>query len=99
MPRDFGFDFSNRDYSWDDVLDSLEVASTDHETKMNRSRTKKFLGNKAIVTTLESLADTIPDQDGLSVLRGGLKLVFSVGSSPIRHEYAINVLPATAKAH
>jgi hypothetical protein len=78
MSRDSGLDFSSRDYSWDDVLDSLQIASKEYEIKTKESRMKRVLRNKAIVITLGSLADTIPDQDGLSVLRGGLKLVFSV---------------------
>lgn len=78
--RGLGLDFGSRDYSWDDVLESLQTTSKEYEVKTEQNKIKRVLKNKAMVSTLQSLTDMIPDQNGLSILRGGLRLVFSVGS-------------------
>lgn len=46
--------------------------------KRKRKLPVRIYKNRAVVTTLESLSDMIPDQNGLSVLRGGLKTIFKV---------------------
>jgi len=52
-------------------------ASQDDQTKQSSSL-RSLPRNRAIVTTLDSLAAMIPEENGLSVLRGGLSLVFKV---------------------
>jgi hypothetical protein len=66
------------DCSWDDVLESMQVARDDYDAKMSKATIKNIHKNKAIMTTLNLLTDMIPDRDGLSVLRGGLRLIFNV---------------------
>ncbi|KAK0625447.1 hypothetical protein B0T17DRAFT_655176 [Bombardia bombarda] len=56
----------------------MQTARDEYDTKKQKSKIKHVQGNKAMVTTLLTLADMIPDQDGLSVLRGALKLVFQL---------------------
>lgn len=75
---DPGLVVSHGNCSWDDVLDSMESARTEHSTKSDKNKLRAVPRNRAIVTTLHSLCEMIPEQDGLSVLRGGLKLVFGV---------------------
>ncbi len=69
-----------QDCSWDQVLDSMESAKKECEVRAQGSKLRVLPRNRAIVQTLYSLADTIPDQNGLSVVRGGLKTIFEVRS-------------------
>lgn len=75
------------DCSWSDVLAAMEEATEFDRT--TRKGPKRIYKNKALLITLESLSDTIPDQYGLSVLRGGLKTVFKVGQSALPVFYAL----------
>lgn len=70
--------FRPEDCSWSDVLAAMEEARTEFDRTTSKGP-KRIYKNKALLTTLESVSDTIPDQYGLSVLRGGLKTVFKVG--------------------
>lgn len=65
--------------SWDDVLESMLVAKNHHDGKGETSKMRSALRNRTIIVTLQSLTNMIPDQYGLSVMRGGLKYVFDVG--------------------
>ncbi|KAI1329097.1 hypothetical protein F5Y16DRAFT_133499 [Xylariaceae sp. FL0255] len=65
-----------QDCSWDQVLEAMENAKNEHESRNKGLRS--LPRNRAIVRTLHSLADTIPDQNGLSVVRGGLKTIFEL---------------------
>jgi hypothetical protein len=64
--------------SWTEVLDSMQVARQEYDDKAGKSKFRDVHANKSILKTLEALTEMIPDQDGLSVLKGGLKAVFSV---------------------
>lgn len=66
--------------SWSDVLQSMSIAKEDYSQKRGRVKAEGLHANKTTVATLEMLTDMIPDQDGLSVLRGGLRTVFKVSS-------------------
>ena len=70
--------FRHRGFSWDDVLESIQIARDEHDEGEGRGKFRNAYKNKALITTLHSLTDMIPDQDGLSVMRGGLKLIFKV---------------------
>ncbi|KAK7744278.1 hypothetical protein SLS62_010305 [Diatrype stigma] len=64
---------------WNDVLESIQDAKEEYHTRSEKNRPQNMYNvhkNKAIIMTLHSLTDMIPDQDGLSVMRGGLKLIF-----------------------
>jgi hypothetical protein len=64
--------------SWDEVLNSIEAAREDYEKKTGKSRLRAIPRSQVVVTTLHGLTEMIPEQDGLSILRGGLKLIFGV---------------------
>lgn len=76
---------SYEDCCWEDVLESMEQARKDFDNRMKKGAPKVYK-NRAIVTTLESLTDLIPDKDGLNFLRGGLKLIFKVSIAALRSE-------------
>ncbi|KAK7963481.1 hypothetical protein PG996_008828 [Apiospora saccharicola] len=69
---------SSQRCSWEDVLASMEQAVTQDETKIRRNRARALLRNRPVIVTLQSLTNMIPDQDGLSVMRGGLKYIFDM---------------------
>lgn len=69
--------FRYEDCSWDEVVSTMEAARAESD-KRKRKLPVRIYKNRALVTTLESLSDMIPDQNGLSVLRGGLKTIFKV---------------------
>ncbi|KAK8034170.1 hypothetical protein PG993_009165 [Apiospora rasikravindrae] len=64
--------------SWEDVLASMEQAVAEDETKTRHNRARALLRNRPLIVTLQSLTNMIPDQDGLSVMRGGLKYIFDM---------------------
>jgi hypothetical protein len=64
--------------SWDEVLDSIYVAKSEYEGKTSSQILRAIPRNSVLVGALRSLADMIPDQDGLSVMRGGMKYIFEV---------------------
>lgn len=73
-------DFRYEDCSWDEVVSAMAEARAESD-KRKRKLPVRIYKNRAVVTTLESLSDMIPDQNGLSVLRGGLKTIFKVGQA------------------
>ncbi|KAK7935964.1 hypothetical protein PG985_001459 [Apiospora marii] len=64
--------------SWEDVLASMEQAVTEDESKAQHNRARALVRNRPVIITLQSLTNMIPDQDGLSVMRGGLKYIFDM---------------------
>jgi hypothetical protein len=64
--------------TWQDVVESMESATRAHTSKENSNILRSVPRNHALVTTLLGLTEMIPEQYGLSVLRGGLSLVFKV---------------------
>jgi hypothetical protein len=64
--------------SWDEVLTSIDQAIDAYNEKGKKSKFRKVGRNSAIVSTLESLAQVVPEGKGLSVLRGGLSMIFKV---------------------
>ncbi len=74
----------NRHSGWQDVVDAIEATKAQDHAKADKS----FLGMRARVrklgpeiAVLDSLTAMIPDQNGLSVLRGGLTTLFKVSGS------------------
>jgi len=64
---------------WQDVLDAMEAALAQDQAKADKSAFRARVRKSAPdVAVLESLAEIIPDQDGLSVLRCGLATLFKV---------------------
>jgi len=66
---------------WQDVVDAIETAKAQDQARGDKS----LLGLRGRlrhlapeISILDSLTGMIPDQDGLSVLRGGLTTLFKV---------------------
>jgi len=72
--------------SWDDVLSSIEATRDEYERKTGKNRLRAMPRSQVIVTTLHGLTEMIPEQDGLSILRGGLKLIFGVCEFTYKHQ-------------
>ncbi|KAI0386148.1 hypothetical protein F5Y04DRAFT_116479 [Hypomontagnella monticulosa] len=70
--------FKHQGFSWDDVLQSIHEATNEYNTRLGGNGIKNVHNNRILIKTLHSLTDMIPDQDGLSVMRGGLKLIFKL---------------------
>lgn len=70
--------FKHKGNLWDDVLESIHDAKEQYHPKSEKNKLQNVYRNKALIMTLHSLTDMIPDQNGLSVMRGGLKLIFKV---------------------
>ncbi|KAK0624115.1 hypothetical protein B0T14DRAFT_565417 [Immersiella caudata] len=79
----------HRTNSWDEVLDSIEAARDEYERKMGKSRLRAIPRNQVVVTTLQGLTEMIPEQDGLSILRGGLKHIFGLLHKRIENQEQI----------
>ncbi len=76
---------------WQDVLDAMEAARAHDQAKADKSAFRARLRKSAPdIAVLESLAEIIPDQDGLSVLRCGLATLFKV-SQPSTPFYLVSV--------
>ncbi|KAK2841625.1 hypothetical protein FQN49_006068, partial [Arthroderma sp. PD_2] len=69
---------SHGEDSWMAVLVSMEAATDAYRVKGDAHQLRAMQRNKALAMTLLSLTDMIPDQVGLSVLRGGLKTIFKL---------------------
>ncbi len=70
---------ASRSNCWQDVVNAIEAAKTQDSAKAEKSSMRarlRKLGPE--ISMLESLATMIPDQNGLSVLRGALVTMFKV---------------------
>jgi len=64
---------------WQDVVDAIETAKARDQAKADKSFIRAGLRKSgAQLGVLESLTNMIPDQDGLSILRGGMMTVLKV---------------------
>ena len=68
-------------YTWTDVFSLMQNASSEYREKSESSKLRAAQRDKAIAVTLLSLTDMIPEQDGLSILRGGMSTIFKVTPS------------------
>ncbi|KAI0162323.1 hypothetical protein GGR57DRAFT_318863 [Xylariaceae sp. FL1272] len=77
--------FNICDCSWDDVLAQLELAKSSCVADCGKGYRKadRFLAKAASYT--EKWLDLLPDEYGLSVVRGGLALVFSMATTKIEN--------------
>lgn len=62
----------------------MEEATQSYNIKVENNRIRAMQRNRAVAATLHCLAEMIPEQNGLGVLRGGLKGIFTVRQSPRR---------------
>ncbi|KAJ2991737.1 hypothetical protein NUW58_g2410 [Xylaria curta] len=77
------------EFSWEDVLMQLEIAKASclvNDKKASR-KADRFLAKAASYT--EKWIDLIPDEYGLSVVRGGLGLVFSTAAQKVENREKI----------
>jgi hypothetical protein len=71
--------FDLKGCTWDDLLYQIEAAIGSDDQKSKNSRLRRTGRNaSADVQMLNSLLSIIPDEKGLSLLRGGLSIVFQV---------------------
>ncbi|KAK4139550.1 uncharacterized protein C8A04DRAFT_32938 [Dichotomopilus funicola] len=69
----------NRSSCWQDVISAIETAKAQDGAKAEKSILRSRLRKSGPeVAVLEALAGMIPDQDGLSILRGGLMTLFKM---------------------
>lgn len=69
---------AHQDLSWSVVLESIQNAKEDHDRNDSSRKIRNVAENKAVLQTLTILTDMIPDAYFLSILKGSLKLVFTV---------------------
>jgi hypothetical protein len=67
--------------SWDDVMESMQLAKESQDDKVKQKNIRSLPRNRTIITTLDLLTAMIPEEKGLSVLKGGLSLVFKVNTT------------------
>lgn len=74
------------DVTWGDVLGYIETAKKSYAKKGDDDRFRGWIrdGDNA-VGVLERLTELIPDQYGLSVLKGSLAYIFQVGTKCFRY--------------
>ncbi|KAI0544510.1 hypothetical protein F4679DRAFT_35496 [Xylaria curta] len=77
------------EYSWEDVLMQLEIAKASCLVNNKKACRKadRFLAKAASYT--EKWIDLIPDEYGLSIVRGGLGLVFSTATQKVANRERI----------
>ena len=69
----------DRNPSWDDVLDSIQKGKEAYETKGTNNPVRGLIREgKEVAHILDSLVQLIPDEKGLSALKGGLSFIFKV---------------------
>ena len=72
--------------TWEHLLVYIDSAVALDENKGKKNKLRGALRNaKADVQLLNSLASIIPDEKGLSFLRGGLSVIFQVCHDDSRH--------------
>jgi hypothetical protein len=63
------------------VIDAIDTAKAEDDAKADKSRIRAYVRRSGPeIAILDSLTDLIPDQDGLSILRGGLSVLLKVSS-------------------
>lgn len=64
---------------WEDVMDCIAKAKVVYDDKGKSNKVRAWSRNAdATVEVLKSLTGMIPDEEGLSVLRQGLVMIFQV---------------------
>lgn len=56
----------------------MEEATQKYKNKAENHRIRAMQRNRAVAATLQGLTEMIPEENGLGVLRGGLKSIFTV---------------------
>lgn len=65
--------------TWDDLIGQIDAAIEVDRRKGDNNRIRRVARNaSADVKMLKSLISIIPDEKGLSILRGGLSIIFQV---------------------
>ena len=81
------------DCSWAEVLKYIEDAKKTYAAKADNNPIRRFIrGGDAVAGILERMTDFIPDEKGLSVLKGALAFIFQVGG-------ALHILIVTSPAY
>jgi hypothetical protein len=69
-------------FSWEDVMKTIDEAKAEYAAKATKSKGRAALRSRPAMKTLHVLTNVIPEEKGLSALRGGLTLTFKVSSRP-----------------
>ena len=65
--------------SWEELQTCISQAKSSYQGKSENSKLRGWIREgDVVVATLERLSSMIPDQNGLSVLRGALAYIFQV---------------------
>lgn len=69
------------DQTWEDVVKTIEEAEVEDELKASRNKMRGLAREgEWLATALKGMTAMIPDEKGLSLLRGGLSFLFSVSA-------------------
>lgn len=68
------------DCSWDEILQLLHDAKAEHNERGKRKIHKAFTLASRAIPWADRAVEMLPDQYGLSILRGGLKVIFVVSA-------------------
>ncbi|PVH94902.1 hypothetical protein DM02DRAFT_618276 [Periconia macrospinosa] len=65
--------------TWEDLLQQIDAAVETDEAKSRKSKLRNgFRSSKSDIQFLNSLLSVIPDEKGMSLLRGGLSVIFQM---------------------
>ena len=64
--------------SWEDIMVAIDAAKTKYATKADKNMGRAFVRSRPAMTTIHALCNVIPEETGMSVLKGGLMLTFKV---------------------
>ena len=71
--------FKSENCSWNDVFEQIDTVERAYDAKAPKgSLRSRIRDGKSDAQTLNSLLFVIPDEKGLSILRGGLSFIFQV---------------------
>ncbi|ROT43064.1 hypothetical protein SODALDRAFT_327229 [Sodiomyces alkalinus F11] len=74
-----GLDKDPKNCTWDDVMEHMETAQSVYTARASGNPVRRTLRHGRVIgATLGPLADMIPEDDGLSVLRGGFAFIFKM---------------------
>ena len=61
---------------------AIDAAKVKYESKADKNKGRAFMRNRPAMVTIHALCNVIPEETGLSALKGGLMLTFKVCNTP-----------------
>lgn len=72
--------------SWEEMVKAMEDAEAEYALQGSNSKVRSFFRNGDLYAkALKGMSEMIPDEKGLSVLRGGVVFLCSVSCGPPSH--------------